>query len=307
MKSSFYTFLLLLFLPALAFGQPDSAASPGMAVNAGFLMGGGAALGVDVEYLFAKNRWGVQAGAGVVSFGAGLSYHLRPRINSPFVSLQYWRQLGSQKYDILGVMYVYRYKKWLQAGAGLGALLSESGEAKAGDVLPMFQAGIFVPVSPPVVKSKLAAALQATKSREKEQHPSRLRQAVYVELLGRTPQLYSVNYDCWFFAGHGGPGASVGVGYIDMFGVAMAMIPVSAYYLVGGGNHHLELGAGATALGNRLTSGAVWYLTGTATLGYRYQSASGLMLRAGFTPIIAVSRGRLLFAPGGGVSLGYAF
>lgn len=297
-------FILLLCLPILTRGQPDSAPSPRLAVSAGFLMGGGAALGADVEYLFAKGRWGVQAGAGVVSIGAGLSYHLKPRISSPFVSLQYWHQVGREKTaDVLGVMYVYRYKKWLQAGAGLGTFLSESGEQKPGELLPMFQAGIFVPVSPSGVKSALAAGLQATKSKEKEQHPSPFRQAVYLELFGRTPSLYAVTYDCWFFSGRGGPGASIGFGYIDIFGVREATIPVSAYYLVGGGSHHLELGAGATAQGDRLASGGIWRAIGTATLGYRYQSASGLMLRAGFIPLMY--RGR--FGATWGASAGYAF
>ncbi|MDR3188762.1 MAG: hypothetical protein LBT94_06210, partial [Prevotellaceae bacterium] len=110
--------LLLLCLPVFALGQQDSAKSPKLAVNAGFLMGGGSGVGADVEYLFAKNRWGVQAGAGITSFGAGVSYHLKPRISSPFVSLQYWRQVGAKESsDVLGAMYVYRYKRWLQAGA----------------------------------------------------------------------------------------------------------------------------------------------------------------------------------------------
>jgi hypothetical protein len=240
----------------------------------------------------------VQVGAGLLGFGAGVSYHLKPRISSPFASLQYWRQVGrKESADILGAMYVYRYKKWLQAGAGLGTFLSESGAQKAGEALLMLQAGIFVPVRPASVKSKLAAALQATKSQEKEQEPSRFRQSVYFELLGRT-QLYSVNYDCWFFTGHGGPGASVGVSYIDIFGVTALMVPVSVYYLVGGGNHHLELGVGATSL-------SFTGLMGTATVGYRYQSASGLMLRAGFTPLMyGVGK---LFVATGGASVGYAF
>jgi hypothetical protein len=46
MKLPFFLFLLL-WLPAVAFGQPDSVKSPRLAVNAGFLMGGGAALGAD--------------------------------------------------------------------------------------------------------------------------------------------------------------------------------------------------------------------------------------------------------------------
>ncbi|MDR1022124.1 MAG: hypothetical protein LBL94_02460 [Prevotellaceae bacterium] len=304
MKPFFCILLFLLWLPAVALGQQDSAKSPSMAVNAGFFMGGGASLGADVEYLFAKNRWSVQAGAGLLSFGAGVSYHLKPRINSPFVSLQYWHQIGGKEnFDILGVMYVYRYKKWFQAGAGLGTFLSESGEQKRGEVLPMFQAGIFVPVSPASVKSKLSAKLQAIKNREKEETRPRFQQAVYFELFGRTPLLYSVNYDCHFVVGKSGLGASVGMGYIGIFGVTAAMVPVSLYYLTGSGRSHLELGIGATAQGSLPTSGAVWWTVGTATIGYRYQPAEGFLLRIGLTPMYTISS----FGLTGGISLGYAF
>jgi hypothetical protein len=89
MKLYFFLFLLLS-LPVFACGQPDSATSPKMAINAGFLMGGGSTLGADVEYLFAKNRWGVQAGAGFLGFGAGVSYHLKPSISSSLISVQYY-------------------------------------------------------------------------------------------------------------------------------------------------------------------------------------------------------------------------
>jgi hypothetical protein len=296
MNLRFFTLPLLLCLPILTSGQPDSAKSPNVAVNTGFLMGGGAAIGADVEYLFANNRWGVQAGGGLVGFGAGVSYHLKPRINSPFISLQYWHQVGStENADILGAMYVYRYKKWLQAGVGLGTFLSENGEQKVGDVLPMFQAGIFVPFSPTSIVSSTLDLMQRQEAKKVHTGP---RQAVYVEVLGRT-QLYSVNYDRRFFRGRGGPGASVGFCYFDLFGVQTWAVPLSFYYLLGSGIHHIELGAGATALGSNRT-----FAMGTATIGYRYQPAIGLMLRAGLTPLYI---SRILSLGRWGISAGYAF
>jgi hypothetical protein len=265
-------------------------------------MGGGAGLGADVEYLFAKNRWGVQAGAGITSFGAGLSYHLKPRINAPFVSLQYWHQIGANKEatDILGAMYVYRYKKWLQAGIGLGTFLSENGEQKPGGVLPMLQVGIFAPFGPTAIARSTLALMQ--RQEEKKVHTGP-RQAVYVEFFGRVRGLYSVNYDCRFRRGRGGPGASVGFGYIDIFGVRAWVAPVSVYYLFGSGIHHVELGAGATAFDSNGVS-----FVGTATVGYRYQPASGLMLRAGLTPMYGAYNAKAWISLlNGGFSVGYAF
>jgi hypothetical protein len=302
MKRYFYTFLPLLLLPALARGQQDSVKLPNMAVNAGLLMGGGAGLGADVEYLFAENRWGVQAGAGITGFGAGLSYHLKPRINSPFASLQYCHQVGANREatDILGAMYVYRYKKWLQAGAGLGTFLSESEGQKPGEALLMLQVGIFAPFS---LRHIAKSTLALTQRQEEKKVHTGPRQAVYLELFGRAPGLYSVNYDCRFRRGRGGPGASVGFGYIDIFGVRAWAAPVSVYYLFGSGVHHVELGAGATAVGS---NGARF--VGTATAGYRYQPASGLALRAGLTPLYGAYNAKATISLlNGGVSVGYAF
>jgi hypothetical protein len=257
------------------------------------------------KYLFAKNRWGLQAGAGLMSFGAGVSCHLKPRISSPFVSLQYWHMVSGKSdkedADILGVMYVYRYKKWLQAGVGLGTFLSESGEQKAGEALPMVQVGIFVPFSPTLsFKPQPSTASPAAQSPEEKREPSRPRQAVYFEAFGRA-LLYSVSYDRRVFAGSGGLGASVGLSYFYALGGAARLMPLSVYYLTGRGNHHMELGIGATSSFYRLN------VVGTATIGYRYQPASGLMLRAGVIPMLMSYGIRELPAVTGGVSAGYAF
>jgi hypothetical protein len=258
-------------------------------------------LGGDVEYLFAKNRWSVRANFGLIGAGAGVSYHLKPRINSSFVSLQYSRFGGDDKFNLLGVMYVYRYKKWIQAGIGLGTLLSDNGEGKRGDVMPMLNAGIYVPVSPQAVSKLKSIALPEDDNAEKK----RFRQAVYGEFGGRGIW-YSLNYDCWYAVGRGGLGASVGGGGVFMFGVSVMWLPVSAYYLVGSGRHHLELGAGVTPLldvASNSVDAELSALPGTATIGYRYQPARGVLFRAGFTPMYTTN----IFVPRGGVSVGYAF
>jgi len=87
------------------------------------------------------------------------------------------------------------------------------------------------------------------------------------------------------------------------------LVPVMATYLLGEGNSHFEIGAGAgfgTAgvedvdLGNDRAS----TVYGTATFGYRYQKpAGGVIFRAGFTPIVA--SGSVI--PWAGLSVGYAF
>lgn len=98
-----------------------------VALSAGIMMGGGSLIGVDLELLVPKTQLGLQVGAGISSFGGGLNYHLKNRINSSFVSLQYYyQQFGDNHYaSWLGPVFVYRAKKWFQAGAGLGGLVEK--------------------------------------------------------------------------------------------------------------------------------------------------------------------------------------
>jgi hypothetical protein len=149
MNLRFLTLPLLLCLPILTSGQPDSAKSPNMAVSAGFFMGGGSMVGADVEYLFADNRWGVQAGGGLVGFGAGVSYHLKPRIRSSFVSVQYWNTWigGFTHMSFVAPMFVFR-SQYFQAGAGCGIALPVGYFAERGGTpLPLFSIGAYVPFS----------------------------------------------------------------------------------------------------------------------------------------------------------------
>jgi hypothetical protein len=119
-----------------------------MAVSAGFLMGGGSLLGADVEYTLPYSRWGVQAGAGLVGFGAGVSYHLKPSANSSFISVQYWNTwIAGSTISLVAPMFAFRYK-YFQAGAGCGVTLPTGYFAeRKGMLLPLLSIGAYVPFS----------------------------------------------------------------------------------------------------------------------------------------------------------------
>lgn len=101
--------------------QPDKRA----AVTVGFLQGGGSFIGADLEYLVAP-KVGIQAGIGYIGFGAGLNFHLKPAINSSFISLAYWHQGIGESFaqDAVGGVFTFRARKYLSASLGLGAPLS---------------------------------------------------------------------------------------------------------------------------------------------------------------------------------------
>ena len=61
------------------------------AITVGVLQGGGSLVGVDFEQLIG-DKIGVQVGAGLVGFGAGVNYHFLPTSNSSAVSIQFWNQ-----------------------------------------------------------------------------------------------------------------------------------------------------------------------------------------------------------------------
>ena len=90
-------------------------------VTIGILQGGGSLVGFDFETLLTK-RFGVQVGAGLIGFGAGMNFHFKPTIRSSFVSLQYWHQGIGSSYtqSIAGANYVFRGKKWFTFQIGLG-------------------------------------------------------------------------------------------------------------------------------------------------------------------------------------------
>ena len=137
--------------------------------------------------------------------------------------------------------------------------------------------------------------------------------SIYFEALGNGG-LYSVNYDRMFTETIGG---RIGFSYIPEIDFIFSsindlmVIPVMLNYFIGSVNHKLELGAGIAYvsftsgdfLGFESSSGSSG-VTGTATIGYRYQPANGgFLFRIGFTPMFNDE----WFQPFDGVSLGFGF
>jgi hypothetical protein len=98
-------------------------------ITAGILQGGGSLVGADLEVLLSK-RFGAQIGAGLVGFGGGLNFHLKPGIRSSMISLQYWNQgIGNSfTQSLVGPNFVYRSKKWFTFQIGIGAILEVNEE-----------------------------------------------------------------------------------------------------------------------------------------------------------------------------------
>jgi len=136
--------------------KPMSARDERTSINAGVLMGGGSLIGADLEFLVGKSV-GLQLGAGISSMGFGINYHLKPYINSQFVSVQYWHQgFGDAHYgSYIGPMYVFRAKKILQIGIGFGSVLTkgagmieyyESKDLKVPSVMALYNIGLYFPL-----------------------------------------------------------------------------------------------------------------------------------------------------------------
>lgn len=134
--------------------------------------------------------------------------------------------------------------------------------------------------------------------------------AVYVELLGNGI-FYSVNYEHKVAEQTYVRVGGMYLGSVNTYpdGTAsMFILPVMANYLVGKGNHHLELGVGFSI--NRV-DGQLDFLEYnisdiglTSTIGYRYQKSDpGLMFKAGLTPFSFDNTVHLWF----GLGAGYAF
>jgi hypothetical protein len=80
-KSIVILLFLFVALQVAAQGTTNSdtlqVKEPKVAVTLGVLQGGGGLLGVDFEFMVSP-RVGLQLGAGLTSFGAGINYHLKP-------------------------------------------------------------------------------------------------------------------------------------------------------------------------------------------------------------------------------------
>jgi len=104
--------------------EPEEELMETKAVTVGFLNGGGALVGADMEFLV-TDRLGLQVGAGFIAFGGAINYHFKPTIRSSFVSLQYWNQgiWNSFSQNAIGPAFVFRGKKWFTFQLGVAAIL----------------------------------------------------------------------------------------------------------------------------------------------------------------------------------------
>jgi len=145
------TILLGLSLNLFAQVLEDQNYEKRNSITIGFLQGGGSIVGADFETLLSK-QFGVQVGAGLIGFGAGINYHLYPTINSSFISLQYWHQgVGnSHTQSLLGPNFVFRGKKWFTAQIGLGFALDKGpawpSSMQQPPVMLMYSIGAYFPL-----------------------------------------------------------------------------------------------------------------------------------------------------------------
>lgn len=120
------------------------------AITLGLLQGGGSLVGADLEFLLV-DKLGIQVGAGLVGFGAGLNYHFKPSIRSSFLSFQYWNQGIGEGFvqSLAGPNFVYRGKKWFTFQVGLGKTLKKGPAFPTGKEMPpvmmMYSIGGYIP------------------------------------------------------------------------------------------------------------------------------------------------------------------
>jgi opacity protein-like surface antigen len=153
MKNQIFFFALLFLLkmsPVFSQEVVDEKA-PKAAITLGVLQGGGSLVGADFELLAGK-RIGLQLGAGITGFGAGLNYHMKPSIKSSMISVQYWHQGIGDSYtqSLIGPNYVYRAKKLFTAQLGFGFALEEGPnwpeDKDQPPVMLMYAIGIYLPI-----------------------------------------------------------------------------------------------------------------------------------------------------------------
>jgi hypothetical protein len=138
------------------------------------------------------------------------------------------------------------------------------------------------------------------------------RNTIFLELGGQG-FFYTLNYDYRFsrhFCGRVGFTSFTLENFLIFDDLNITAFPIMAEYLVGGGNHFLELGAGVIAV--RASTGfhfvsksSAWGPVFSANVAYRYQPADGgLFFRASMPAFLNTD------GAGGvwwGVSLGYTF
>ena len=149
---------------------------------------------------------------------------------------------------------------------------------------------------------------QQVVSQTQEQDYSR--SAVYAELGGQGI-FYTLNFDYRFTRHLCGRIGFTRFTLEDFFGSDLTItgFPLMAEYLVGGGNHSLELGAGGilvqgTSTFRFISASSKWGLVGTTTVGYRYQPSDGGLFFRVSIPAFFTSGGSGIW---GGLSIGDAF
>ncbi len=124
---------------------------PKATMTFGFLNGGGGLVGADMEFLVA-DRVGIQLGAGLVSYGFGINYHLGKGVRTSMINFGLWHQGVGEGHTqtLIGPSYIFRAKKLFTSQIGLGFLYKE-GPAWPADkvhspVMLLYSLGIYLPL-----------------------------------------------------------------------------------------------------------------------------------------------------------------
>lgn len=154
MKSSIATLILVCVLSLQLQAQSDlgkRASDSRASLTIGVLQGGGSLVGADLEFL-ASDRLGIQLGAGLVGYGGGINYHLKPTIKSSYFSFQYWHQGTGESFTqaVAGPNFVYRGKRWFTFQIGAGIRIEEGpalpNSLKDTPFLLMYAIGAYIPL-----------------------------------------------------------------------------------------------------------------------------------------------------------------
>ena len=132
----------------------DTTEKSNWCLSGGILHGGGALLGAELEYLLFGERVGLQAGAGLYAYGMAMNIHLKPTLNSSYVSFVYWHQGIGERYvqSLIGITYMHRAPSGLCLQVGVGevtdtgpnyAVMDKYFKNGAPDVMLLFSIGVY--------------------------------------------------------------------------------------------------------------------------------------------------------------------
>lgn len=149
-------FLLLFFSCELSGKDPKHPGTssyrpyPGdYVLSVGLLNGGGSIIGADME-VYVTEQFCLQVGIGVLAFGAGVNYHLKPDTRSSYINLGFWH-IGLGEYyfqSAIGPSFVYRNREWFQAQVGVGLVFDKGPYQPVSynlPVMPFLGIGIYLP------------------------------------------------------------------------------------------------------------------------------------------------------------------